>query len=79
MLCIQCILLSRVLGLSANDSSDATFIQLHGLALYTRYPIVALGLPAFRPSASREQRYLAYIQGLACTNIKILATITLFR
>ena len=29
--------------------------------LYTRYPIVAraLGL-AFRPSASREQRYLAY-------------------
>ena len=31
-------------------------------ALYTRYPIVAraLGLAAFRPSASREQRYLAY-------------------
>ena len=31
--------------------------------LYTRYPIVAraLGLAAaFRPSASREQRYLAY-------------------
>ena len=34
-----------------------------GLCLYTRYPIVAhaLGLEAaFRPSASREQRYLAY-------------------
>ena len=35
------------------------------LGLYTRYPIVAraLGLAAalaFRPSASREQRYLAY-------------------
>ena len=30
--------------------------------LYARYPIVsrALGLAAFRPSASREQRYLAY-------------------
>ena len=30
--------------------------------LYTRYHIVAraLGLAAFRPSASREQRYLAY-------------------
>ena len=30
--------------------------------LHTRYPIVALalGLAAFRPSASREQRYLAY-------------------
>ena len=30
--------------------------------LYTRYPIVAraLGLAAARPSASREQRYLAY-------------------
>ena len=33
----------------------------HDCALYTIYPIVAraLGL-AFRPSASREQRYLAY-------------------
>ena len=32
------------------------------IVLYTRYPIVAraLGLAAFRPSASREQRYLAY-------------------
>ena len=31
------------------------------MVLYTRYPIVAraLGL-AFKPSASREQRYLAY-------------------
>ena len=30
-------------------------------ALYTRYPIVARrAWPAFRPSASREQRYLAY-------------------
>ena len=29
--------------------------------LYTRYPIVARrARPAFRPSASREQRYLAY-------------------
>ena len=36
--------------------------------LYTRYPIVArrawpTGCSAFRPSASREQRYLAYKYG----------------
>ena len=39
--------------------------ELQDHRLYTRYPIVArhtvLGLPAaFRPNASREQRYLAY-------------------
>ena len=34
---------------------------MRGLMLYTRYSIVARrAWPAFRPSASREQRYLAY-------------------
>ena len=33
----------------------------HDYCLYTRYPIVARrAWPTFRPSASREQRYLAY-------------------
>ena len=48
--------------------------------LYTRYPIVAraLGLAAaFRPSASREQRYLAYNYFVpsGTTNVKKLEKI----
>ena len=46
--------------------------------LYTRYPIVAraLGLAAaFRPSASREQRYLAYKLASASMEIQKLGKI----
>ena len=40
------------------SSSFKSMIKFH---LYTRYPIVARrAWPAFRPSASRDQRYLAY-------------------
>ena len=43
--------------------------------LYTIYPIVAraLGLAAFRPSASREQSYLAYNIVLNEINYVIIA------
>ena len=50
-------------------SKSLVIVQL----LYTRYPIVAraLGLAAFRPSASREQRYLAYKSSCSWTNKKV--------
>ena len=53
---------------AARPSARATIgyiIYNDSCCLYTRYPIVArrawpVGCSAFRPSASREQRYLAY-------------------
>ena len=51
-------------------------ILLYGRVLYTRYPIVArrawpTGCSAFRPSASREQRYLVY-KAVSCEQISFV-------
>ena len=45
-----------------NSASSICRSDYNQISLYTRYPIVARRAwpTAFRPSASREQRYLAY-------------------
>ena len=56
------VLVSAMVRVRVEGCIQYTLSSHAALGLYTRYPIVtrALGLAAFRPSASREQRYLAY-------------------